>query len=104
MIARIWHGRTPASKGDEYVAYLKVSGVRELQETTGNRGVFVLRKTARDEAEFLVLSLWESYEAIRGFAGPDFEKARYFAKDHEFLLEFEPNVAHYEVHSAPGKM
>ncbi len=102
MIARIWHGRTPVSKGDAYIEYLKVSGVRELQETRGNRGVFLLRRVGPSEAEFLVVSLWESFESIRAFAGSDLEKARYFPEDREFLLEFEPNVAHYEVRSAPA--
>lgn len=101
MIARIWHGRTPASKAKAYVDYLQVSGVKELRETPGNRGVFLLRRTGAQEADFLVLSLWDSFDAIRAFAGADLEKARYFAKDREFLLEFEPNVAHYEVESAP---
>jgi len=101
MIARIWHGRTPASKAGAYVDYLQVSGVKELRETPGNRGVFLLRRAGAQEADFLVLSLWDSFEAIRAFAGADLEKARYFAKDREFLLEFEPNVAHYEVESAP---
>lgn len=81
--------------------YLKVSGVRELQGTPGNRGVFLLRRMGTRDADFLVLSLWDSFESIRAFAGADPEKARYFEKDREFLLEFEPNVTHYEVHAAP---
>lgn len=104
MIARIWHGRTPVSKAEAYVEYLKVSGVRELQETRGNRGVFLLRKVGPVEADFLVISLWDSTDAIRAFAGADFEKARYFEEDRTFLLEFEPKVAHYEVQSAPKNL
>lgn len=104
MIARIWHGRTPVSKAEAYVEYLKVSGVRELQETPGNRGVFLLSKVGPVEADFLVISLWDSTDAIRAFAGADLEKARYFEEDRRFLLEFEPNVAHYEVQSAPRNL
>ena len=104
MIARIWHGRTPASKSGAYVDYLKVSGVKELQDTKGNQGVFLLQKAGLREADFLVVSLWDSYESIRAFAGVDLEKARYFPKDREFLLEFEPNVTHYEVLSAPATL
>jgi len=102
MIARIWHGRTRASDGDAYREYVTASGVRELQQTPGNRGVYLLRKVNAKEAEFLVISLWDSFDAIRAFAGEDLEKARYFDQDRKFLLEFEPNVAHYEVLSAPS--
>lgn len=104
MIARTWHGVTPASKADAYYAYLEESGVKEYRRTPGNRGVYVLRRVAGDRADFLLISLWDSYDAIRAFAGDEFEKARYFPKDREFLLEFEPNVAHYEVLAAPGRL
>ncbi len=104
MIARTWHGVTPASKADAYYAYLEESGVKEYRRTPGNRGVYVLRRVAGDRADFLLISLWDSYDAIRAFAGDDLEKARYFPKDREFLLEFEPNVAHYEVLAAPGRL
>jgi len=100
----MWHGRTPASKADAYVDYLKVSGVRELQATPGNRGVFVLRRVGPREADFLVISLWDSMEAIREFAGEDLEKARYFDEDREFLLEFERFVTHYDVPVAPAEL
>jgi heme-degrading monooxygenase HmoA len=51
------------------------------------------------QTEFLLLSLWESHEAIRAFAGEDLERAVYYAKDEEFLLELEPKVTHYEYES-----
>lgn len=101
MIARIWHGATPASKADAYYEYLEASGVKEYRRTKGNLGVYVLRQVTGDRADFVLISLWDSYESIRAFAGADFEKARYFPKDREFLLEFEPRVAHYDVLAAP---
>lgn len=104
MIARTWHGVTPASKADAYYKYLEESGVQEYRRTRGNRGVYVLRRIVGDEAHFLLVSLWDSYDSIRAFAGEDLEKARYFPKDREFLLEFEPRVTHYEVLAAPGKV
>jgi heme-degrading monooxygenase HmoA len=97
MIARTWHGVTPASKADEYVEYLNKTGVPDLRDTLGNRGVLVLRRIEGEEAHFLLISLWESYEAIRRFAGKDAEIARYYPEDKEFLLELEPRVTHYEV-------
>lgn len=101
MIARIWHGVTPASKADAYYEYLGASGVKEYRRTKGNLGVYTLRRVAGDRADFVLISLWDSYDSIRAFAGDDLEKARYFPKDREFLLEFEPKVAHYDVLAAP---
>lgn len=103
MIARIWRGRTSAAKADAYVSYLEESGVAEYRRTEGNRGVFVLRRFKGDVAEFLLLSLWDSMQSIRAFAGEDVERPRYFQKDREFLLEFEPTVDHYDVVSAPPR-
>lgn len=97
MIARIWHGVTAADKSDEYLEYLNRTGVPDYQATEGNQGVYVLRRTEGDKAHFLLLSLWQSRDAIVQFAGPDMEKARYYPEDKEYLLEFEPTVTHYEV-------
>jgi heme-degrading monooxygenase HmoA len=97
MIARTWHGMVPKSKADAYFDYLQQTGVRDLAATAGNRGVFVLRRVAAEEAHFLLLSLWDSLEAIKAFAGEEIEKARYYPEDKEFLLELEPTVTHYEV-------
>lgn len=97
MIARTWHGVTDASKANEYLDYLKQTGVPEYQETKGNRGVYVLRRLDRDRAHFLLLTLWESEDAIKSFAGPEIEKAKYYPEDERYLLELEPTVTHYEV-------
>ena len=104
MIARTWHGVTPAEKADAYYDYLEASGVKAYRATVGNLGVYVFRRIEGDRAHFLLVSLWDSYESIRAFAGDDLEKARYFPKDREFLLEFEPKVAHYDVLAAPGSL
>jgi heme-degrading monooxygenase HmoA len=101
MIARTWHGVVPAGKADEYFDYLKRTGVPDLRGTPGNRGVYVLRRLEGDRAHFLLISLWESREAIRAFAGDDIERARYYPEDRAFLLELEPRVTHYETLLAP---
>jgi heme-degrading monooxygenase HmoA len=104
MIARIWHGVTPAAKSDEYLGYLKETGVPDYRATEGNRGVYVLRRIEGERAHFLTLSFWESIEAIKGFAGSDPERARYYPEDAEFLLDFEPTVSHYEVLTGPRQL
>ncbi len=97
MILRIWRGRTPADRADEYLEYLKETGVNDYGAVRGNRGVKVLRRIERDEAEFVVMSMWDSVDAIRKFAGDDYEHAVYYPQDADFLLELDPRVAHYAV-------
>lgn len=100
MIARTWHGITEASKAEEYFEYLNKTGIPEYLSTQGNLGVYVLRRIVGNQAHFLLLTLWESAEAIKRFAGSDLEKAKYYPEDERFLLELEPNVTHYEVLAA----
>ena len=97
LIARVCHGVTAAARADEYADYLERTGARECRATPGNRGVYVLRRIKQDRAEFTFISLWDSFEAIRRFAGEDYEKAHYYPEDRDFLVELEPFVDHYEV-------
>jgi heme-degrading monooxygenase HmoA len=59
--------------------------------------VLVLERTDGAVTHFVTLTLWESLDAVRGFAGDDVEKAKYYPEDAQFLLEYEPHVVHYEV-------
>jgi len=97
MIARFWRGVTPKSKADEYLAYLQETGLKDYRTTEGNRGVYVFRRIENNQAIFLLLSLWDSYEAIEKFAEPNYEKAIYYPEDSKFLVDLEPNVTHYEI-------
>lgn len=101
MIARIWHGVTAAERADEYLDYLNETGVPDYRETEGNRGVYVLRRIEGDRAHFLTVSFWGSIDEVKAFAGADPDKARYYPEDEEFLLEFEPQVEHYDVVAGP---
>jgi heme-degrading monooxygenase HmoA len=99
MLARIWHGATSAEKADEYLYYLNRTGIPDYLATPGNRGAFVLRRIEGERAHFLTVSLWDSLESVKGFAGEDYERARYYPEDVDFLLEFEPTVRHYEYYA-----
>ena len=101
-IARVWYGRTPASKAEEYVEYMKKTGVQDLQNTEGNRGVLLLKRLNKDVAEFTIISFWESKEVIKSFAGEDIDKARYYPEDAKYLLEMPPELEHYDVSVASG--
>jgi hypothetical protein len=100
VIARIWFGRTNALDADGYADYLERSGVEALTATPGNRGVFVLRRVDRGIAHFGVLSLWDSIDDVKAFAGQRPEIARYFPLDDEFLLEKPPTLEHWDIVSS----
>jgi hypothetical protein len=87
MIARIWHGKTRPEKADSYLDYLNKTGMPDYRRTAGNLGAYV--------------TFWDSYDAIKRFAGKNYEKARYYPEDAEFLLEMEPKVQHFEVAQQP---
>jgi heme-degrading monooxygenase HmoA len=98
MIARIWHGKTTPAKADAYIKdYFLQTGLADYQATAGNKGVLVLRRDEAGEAHFLILTLWESEQAVKNFAGEDIDVARYYPEDHKYFDEMEPNVAHYAV-------
>ena len=101
MIARIWHGVTLESKSDGFFAYIKGTGEKDCRCSPGNCGVYVLRRVEDGKAHFLFVSLWDSYESIKRFAGSDYEKAVYYPEDENFLLELEPTVTHHEVLRGP---
>ncbi|HEY1250732.1 MAG TPA: antibiotic biosynthesis monooxygenase [Thermoanaerobaculia bacterium] len=103
LIARLWHGRTLTAKADEYEKYLQASGVKQILATDGNHGVEVLRRADGPKTDFIVISYWESLDAVKKFAGPNYDKAVVSPRDKEFLIEVEPGVAHYEVVRAGGK-
>jgi heme-degrading monooxygenase HmoA len=102
MIARVWHGVVPIEKANAYSAYLADSdrGVMDYQRLAGNRGVCLLKDARGDRVHFLLISFWDSRQAIEQYAGPNIEEARYFAFDRECLIDAEPHVAHYEVLTA----
>jgi len=97
MIARMWRGSTRAEHAQEYRACLERTGLAAFRATEGNRGALVLRRTDGETSEFVLVSFWEDFDAIRRFAGPEIEKAVYYPEDERFLLGKEPRVTHYEV-------
>jgi heme-degrading monooxygenase HmoA len=100
MITRIWHGATPASKSDEYLNLMRTVAIPDYCSTPGNKGAYALRRMEGDTAQFLMITFWESEEAIRAFAGSDISVAKYYDFDKDFLLELEPCSAHYEMYDS----
>jgi heme-degrading monooxygenase HmoA len=97
MIARIWSGAVRTPDADDYAGYIQETGFAEYGRTPGNRGAWLLRREDQGTTEFIALSLWESVDAIRAFAGDDIESAVYYPEDDQYLVERDDTVAHYEV-------
>ena len=95
-ITRTWHGRTRTEHADEYLEFLERSGVPDYAKTEGNLSVKILRRIEGDVCHFWTVTEWDSVESMKKFAGEDFEKAKYYPEDRNYLLEFEPTVTHYE--------
>ena len=97
MIARVWHGRTPAAKAEEYRTYLFEAGVQAIAKLPGNRGVQMQVGIGGETGDFTVVSFWDSIDAIKGYAGEDYTKVHDLPRDKEFLIDHEPLVRHYHL-------
>jgi len=72
VIARIWHGYTNPEHADAYEAMLKPELLPGISKAKDYRGSYLLRREAGDEVEFITIMLWDSIDAIRAVAGPDY--------------------------------
>ncbi|WP_461863508.1 antibiotic biosynthesis monooxygenase [Thermococcus sp.] len=94
---RLWHGRVPREKGDEYEEFLIERAVPDYSSVEGLLKLYFTRRDEENETHFLLVTIWDSMEAIKRFAGENPELAKYYPEDDEFLLEKERYVQHYEV-------
>jgi heme-degrading monooxygenase HmoA len=95
-IARVWHGRTPNAKADEYAAYL-AAAITKFPTIPGNLGYQMMKETIGDETHFSVISYWISRDAIHGYAGADISATRPLPRDAEYLIDPEPQVKNYDL-------
>jgi len=96
MITRTWHGRTRSHDAEIYRNYVINTGIKDLTSTNGNLGAQIWQKAEGDITHIWVISWWKDTDSIRSFAGDEIEIARYYEHDKNHLLEFEPNVNHFE--------
>jgi heme-degrading monooxygenase HmoA len=99
MIARVWHGYTTPANADAYEALLKPELLPGVSRANGYRGSYLLRRPVGDEIEFVTILLWESLDAVRALAGPDYETAVIPEERKRYLSRYDAKAAHYEVAS-----
>ena len=94
---RVWRGVMSQSKVDNDLGCLEETGLTGNRPTPGNLDVRVRRWVRNSTAEFLLLAEWDCIDAVRAFAAEHVDRAVYYARDPELLLEFEPEVDQYDV-------
>ncbi len=99
MIGRIWHGWTNPGNSDKYEALLKEEIFTGIQNRHigGFRGIQLLRREVGEEVEFVTIMLFDSLDAVREFAGEDYEVAVVPEKAREILSHFDEQAQHYEI-------
>lgn len=102
MIARLWHGWTTRENADAYEALLRGEVLPGIHRVPGYHGAYLLRRDAGQEVEFVTLTLFESWDAVRAFAGPDLEAAVVPAAARKLLARFDARSVHYDTLLTPA--
>ena len=97
MIGRLWRGKTTEENADAYENVLRSLVLPELDQIPGSQGAYVLRRNVEDSVEFITLTLFESLDAIKLFAGEEYDKAVILPEAKALLSSYAPNAAHYEI-------
>ncbi|MCG8608054.1 antibiotic biosynthesis monooxygenase [bacterium] len=101
MIARVWRGWTKAGDADTYEKLLQEVVYPELQTIRGYLNGYILRHDSKDETEFVTVNLFESLDAVKAFAGPDYEAPVFEPEARRLLSKVEPIARHYDVRQPP---
>jgi heme-degrading monooxygenase HmoA len=101
MIGRIWHGWTSSQNADQYESLLKeeiFSGIAD-KEVPGYKGIQLFRRPLHDDevVEFVTVMWFDSWDAVKQFAGEDYERAYVPAAAREVLARFDERSRHYEI-------
>ena len=96
MITRLWHGYTKPEDAGTYQEMLLTSILPGIHRIAGYKGSYVLRKDGKDEVEFITLTFWESLDAVRQFAGPDYERSVIAPEAARLLSRHDERSIHYD--------
>jgi len=100
MVGRIWHGWTKTENADKYEQLLKQEifpGIAD-KKFPGYKGIQLFRRPIdNDEAEFITIMWFDSWDAVKQFSGEDYERAYVPSKAREVLARFDERSQHYEI-------
>ncbi len=97
MILRMWKARSTTSRTEAYIHHATEVVFPKLRAIEGHRGEYLLRREVEDGVELVVLTLWESMEAVRRFTGPEPTKAVVEPEARAVLTNLDEYVTHFEV-------
>jgi heme-degrading monooxygenase HmoA len=95
MITRMWRGWTAATDADAYERFLCADLFPEVASLPGFLGARILRRPFGDEEEFVTLTVFESLDAVRAFAGEDYETPVIEPEAQRLLSRYEARAVHY---------
>ena len=96
VITRMWRGWTRSGEADRYEQHYRFEVVETLRQVSGFRGARLLRRAVGEETEFVSLTFFDDLDAIRGFAGSDYDTAVVAEEARRVLIRFDERVCHYE--------
>jgi heme-degrading monooxygenase HmoA len=101
MIARAWKGWTKAEHAAAYEKLLREVVYPGLRKINGYHGGYILRRDGKDETEFVTVNFFESLEAVKAFAGREYEVPVFEPEARRLLSRVEPIARHYDVRKTP---
>ena len=100
MIARIWEGRVPAVKAEDYIELMRSVAIRDYRSTHGNISAWCLHREEAGTVVVQMLTFWNDLQSIQKFAGKDVTRARYYDFDAEYLIDRPLYVQHFDAVAA----
>ena len=97
MIERHWKGIAKREKANDYIAHLQNDTFKKLGTIHGFVSATILKRELKDAVEFLIITKWETLEAIKQFAGAEVDAAVVPKLVQDMMLKYDNNVSHYEV-------
>jgi heme-degrading monooxygenase HmoA len=96
MIMRVWRAYAPPANAEAYQQMIATEVLPGYHRFAGYRGTHILRREANGEVEFVIITMWESWEAVEEFAGPGHKKAVIWPKAAALLTRYDDESIHYE--------
>jgi len=97
MIARTWRGWAPAATADDYQRHYETDVAEHLRDVPGFQGARLLRRDDGDEVEFTSITFFTGLDAVRTFAGENYEQAVLEDDARRALSRWDERVSHAEV-------
>jgi heme-degrading monooxygenase HmoA len=97
MIARHWTGVAKRERAADYIDHLQTQTFPSVRKLAGFVDASILRRDVEDGVEFLIVTTWQSLDAIRAFAGDRVETAVVPERAQQMMIRYDQTVRHFEI-------